>query len=190
MSSINHYTQKAEAVNLKNSLSFAERRHKMKLILILLSLIQLCHYAVARHDHYFTHHHHYQHHYYLTNEPQTDLSIWISEQQVKMFSGYSIRIYAIENGRVNPLLRDPAFDTLMPIIPDEIRYMNFTWTSANKKYRYHFDQMVSLDENVLLPPVISIKPKGKIPQEPKRTSQRVFNATMYIYFIISSSYRI
>lgn len=148
----------------------------MKLLLVLLSLIQLCCYNIvlARHHdhHYFTHHNHYQqqqNHYYLANEPPTDLSIWISEQQVKMFSGYSIRIFAIENGRVNPLLRDPAFDTLMPIIPDEIRYMNFTWTSAKKKYRYHFDQMVSLDENVLLPPVISIKPKGKIPQEPKRT---------------------
>jgi WIF domain len=135
---------------------------------LLLALFLCCVLVLARHDHhYFTHHHHYQHHYYL-NEPPTDLSIWISEQQVKMFSGYSIRIFAIENGRVNPLLRDPAFDTLMPIIPDEIRYMNFTWTAAKKKYRYHFDQMMSLDENVLLPPVISIKPKGKIPQEPKR----------------------
>ncbi len=143
--------------------------HKMKLILALLSLIQWCH---ARHHetHYFTHHNHYQNHYFLANESPTDLSIWISEQQVKMFSGYNLRIFAIENGRVNPLLRDPAFDTLMPIIPDEIRYMNFTWTAAKKKYRYHFDQMMSHDLSVLLPPVISIKPKGKIPQEPKRKS--------------------
>lgn len=145
----------------------------MKFLLVMVINISLIiHIVLARHDHhYFTHQHnnHYQHHYYLANEPPTDLSIWISEQQVKMFSGYSMRIFAIENGRVNPLLRDPTFDTLMPIIPDEIRYMNFTWTAAKKKYRYHFDQMMSLDENVLLPPVISIKPKGKIPQEPKRT---------------------
>lgn len=146
----------------------------MKFIFLYSLLVQLLllpyfiAHAHARNDHLYFSHHHYHHHYYQTNEPPTDLSLWISEQQVKMFSGYFIRIFAIENGRVNPLLKDPAFDSLMPIIPPEISYMNFTWTAARKKYRYHFDQMMSLDEKILLSPVISIKPKGKIPQEPKR----------------------
>ena len=124
----------------------------------------------ARHDQfYLSHNNHHHPHYYQTSEP-SDISLWISEQQVKMFSGYSMRIFAIDNGRVNPLLRDPAFDTLMPIIPPEISHMNFTWTAGKRKYRYHFDHMMSLDEKVLLAPVISIRPKGRIPAEPKRES--------------------
>lgn len=151
---------------------------KLLVFTIVIQFLLQQNYTFARHDHpYFTHYHH--HHYYQSNEP-TDLSLWISEQQVKMFSGYFFRIFAIENGRVNPLLRDPAFDTLMPVIPPEISHMNFTWTSAKKKYRYHFDQLISLDEKVLLSPVISIKPKGKIPHEPKR---KIIHLLPYIHLI-------
>lgn len=127
--------------------------------------------SLARHDNHNYLAHHYQHyHQYQTHEPQTDLSIWISEQQVKLLSGYSLRIFAIENGRVSHFLRDPAFDSYLPMIPPEVSYVNFTWTAGQKKYRYHFDHLSSLNEEILQPPIISIKPKGKIPQEPKRKS--------------------
>lgn len=127
--------------------------------------------TLARHDNSNYLAHHYQHyHQYQTHEPQTDLSIWISEQQVKLLSGYSLRIFAIENGRVSHFLRDPAFDSYLPMIPPEVSYVNFTWTAGQKKYRYHFDHLSSLNEEILQPPIISIKPKGKIPQEPKRKS--------------------
>lgn len=87
---------------------------------------------------------------------------------MKLLSGYSLRIFAIENGRVSHFLRDPAFDSYLPMIPPEVSYVNFTWTAGNKKYRYHFDQMTSLNEEILQKPIISIKHRGKIPQEPKR----------------------
>lgn len=50
------------------------------------------------------------------HEPLTDISIWISEQQVRTLSGYSLRIFAIENGRVSQILRDPAFDSYLPMM--------------------------------------------------------------------------
>lgn len=79
-------------------------------------------FILARHDNHNYLAHHYQHyHQYQTQEPQTDLSIWISEQQVKLLSGYSLRIFAIENGRVSHFLRDPAFDSYLPMIPPEVR---------------------------------------------------------------------
>jgi hypothetical protein len=123
----------------------------------------------ARHEQNFQSHHYTHYHQYQTHhEPPTDLSIWISEQQVKVLSGYSLRIFAIENGRVSHLLRDPAFDSYLPTIPPEVSYVNFTWTAGQKKYRYHFDQMTSMNEEILQKPIISIKHRGKIPQEPKR----------------------
>jgi WIF domain len=128
----------------------------------------------ARHEQNFqTHHYTHYNQYQTHHEPPTDLSIWISEQQVKVLSGYSLRIFAIENGRVSHFLRDPAFDSYLPMIPPEVSYVNFTWTAGEKKYRYHFDQMTSLNEEILRPPIISIKHRGKIPQEPKR--EKVFN---------------
>lgn len=136
----------------------------------------------ARHEHNYLAHHYQHYHQYQTHEPPTDLSIWISEQQVKVLSGYSLRIFAIDNGRVSHFLRDPAFDSYLPMIPPEVSYVNFTWTAGQKKYRYHFDQMTSLNEEILQPPIISIKPKGKIPQEPKReliTNNLIF---FYVYF--------
>ena len=131
---------------------------------------------LARHEHHYLTHHYQHYHQYQTNEPPTDLSIWISEQQVKVLSGYSLRIFAIENGKVSHFLRDPNFDSYMPMIPPEVSYVNFTWTAGQKKYRYHFDQMSSLNEDILQPPTISIKPKGKIPQEPKRKKKKKKNS--------------
>lgn len=126
--------------------------------------------ALARHEQNYLAHHYQHYNQYQTSEPPTDLSIWISEQQVKVLSGYSMRIFAIENGRVSHLLRDPAFNSHLPMIPPEVSYVNFTWSAGKKKYRYHFDQLTSLNEEILQPPIISIKSKGKIPKEPKRES--------------------
>lgn len=137
---------------------------------------------LARHDHNYLAHHYQHYHQYQTHEPPTDLSIWISEQQVKVLSGYSLRIFAIENGRVSHFLRDPAFDSYLPMIPPEVSYVNFTWTSGQKKYRYHFDQLTSLNEEILQPPIISIKPKGKIPQEPKRKIRQIPKKTTFYHF--------
>lgn len=153
------------------------------LVFTLFNVLFCCRVIFARHEQTYLSHHYQHYHQYQTNEPTTDLSIWISEQQVKVLSGYSLRIFAIENGRVSHFLRDPAFDSYLPIIPPEISYVNFTWTAGHKKYRYHFDQLTSLNEEILQPPIISIKPKGKIPQEPKR--KNVYSLRSQVHSIIS-----
>lgn len=96
-----------------------------------------------------------------------DLSLWIDEQQVKMFSGFKMKIYAIDNGKVSQHIKDPNFNQYLPIIPSEVSTVNFTWMSGNKKYYYNFDRLESLDENILKAPTISIKPQGKVPRDPK-----------------------
>lgn len=35
-----------------------------------------------------------------------ELSLWINEMQVKVFSGFQMKVFAIDNGRVNPHVRD------------------------------------------------------------------------------------
>lgn len=121
-----------------------------------------------------------------------DLSLWINEAQVKRFSGktknacclrfifqfeissgYSMKIYAIDNGRVSMHLKSPNFNNNLPIIPSEMTCVNFTWRSGTKKYYYHFDRLQSLDETILKPPTVSIRIKGKVPQD----SKGLFNQT-------------
>lgn len=96
-----------------------------------------------------------------------DLSLWIDEQQVKRFSGYSIKIFAIENGKVSPHLKNPNFNHNLPLIPSEVSSVNFTWCSRTKKYRYHFDRLQSYDETILKPPSVSIKSEGNVPKKAK-----------------------
>ncbi|XP_014259342.1 protein shifted isoform X2 [Cimex lectularius] len=96
-----------------------------------------------------------------------DLSLWIDQHQVKMFSGFSMEIYAIVDGRVLPYILDPNFEEYLPVIPSEVGYVNFTWKSGAKKYYYNFDRLQSFDEAILEPPVITIKTKGRIPKRPK-----------------------
>lgn len=127
-------------------------------------------------------------------DKDNDLSLWIDEQQVKMFSGihtivtivvlfksksifmiclflsqkgFSLKIYAIDNGKVSAHIKDPNFNHYLPVIPSEVSSVNFTWKSGSKKYYYNFDRLQSLDESILKPPTLSIKIKGRIPQEPK-----------------------
>ncbi|XP_058443681.1 protein shifted-like isoform X2 [Malaya genurostris] len=112
-----------------------------------------------------------QDHYYSYQDPyDDDLSLWINEQQVKIFSGVAMKIYAIDNGRVSPHIRDPMFSQYLPIIPSEVSCVNFTWKSGSKKYHYNFDRLMSEDESVLKPPSISIKTSGRVPKNAKEFS--------------------
>lgn len=86
---------------------------------------------------------------------------------IENVSGYSMKIYAIDNGRVSMHLKSPNFNNNLPIIPSEMTCVNFTWRSGTKKYYYHFDRLQSLDETILKPPTVSIRIKGKVPQESK-----------------------
>nr|CAG4643939.1 EOG090X05QS [Lepidurus arcticus] len=99
--------------------------------------------------------------------PDGGLSLWIDQQQVKMFSGFSMEIYAIADGRVLPYILDPNFEKHLPIIPSEVGYVNFTWKSGDKKYYYHFDRLQSSNEEILPPPHITVETKGRIPRKPK-----------------------
>jgi WNT inhibitory factor 1 len=81
--------------------------------------------------------------------------------------GFSMKIYAIDNGRVSPHVKDPNFNQYLPVIPSELSTVNFTWQSGLKKYRYNFDRLLSLDESILQSPKISIKTEGRIPRKPK-----------------------
>uniref|UniRef100_A0A8D8T1N1 Protein shifted n=1 Tax=Cacopsylla melanoneura TaxID=428564 RepID=A0A8D8T1N1_9HEMI len=100
-------------------------------------------------------------------QDKDDLSLWIDEQQVKMYSGFSMEIYAIANGTVLPYILSPEFEHQLPIIPSEMGYVNFTWKSGMKKYYYNFDRLQSFNENILEPPNVSIKTQGRKPRRPK-----------------------
>ncbi|XP_040173742.1 protein shifted-like isoform X1 [Anopheles arabiensis] len=112
-----------------------------------------------------------QEYYYTYQDPyEDDLSLWINEQQVKIFSGVAMKIYAIDNGRVSPHIRDPNFSQYLPVIPSEVSSVNFTWKAGSKKYYYNFDRLMSVDESILKPPTISIKTSGRVPKNAKEFS--------------------
>lgn len=97
-----------------------------------------------------------------------DLSLWIDQQQVKMFSGFPMEIYIAADGRVLSYILDPNFEKYLPIIPSEVDYVNFTWKSGeNKKYYYHFDRLQSFNEDILQSPTISVEIRGRVPRKPK-----------------------
>lgn len=75
-------------------------------------------------------------------------------------------VYAIHNGHVLSHILDSRYYDYL-IIPAEVNYVNFTWKSGHRKYFYHFDLLESLDENILQAPTVSIKPKGRVPNEEK-----------------------
>ncbi|KAK2721027.1 protein shifted-like isoform X3 [Artemia franciscana] len=103
-------------------------------------------------------------------KPIDDLSLWIDRQQVRMFSGMSMEIYAIVNGRVLPYILDPNFEKYLPVIPPDVNYVNFTWKSGVKKYLYNFDSLQSFNEEILKPPVVSISRVGRVPKKAKTFS--------------------
>ncbi|KAG8336328.1 Wnt inhibitory factor 1 [Homalodisca vitripennis] len=65
-----------------------------------------------------------------------DLSLWIDEQQVKMFSGFAMEIYAIVDGKVLPYILDPNFEKYLPIIPSEYKPLSMRF--LYQKYSIHF----------------------------------------------------
>ncbi|XP_041975058.1 protein shifted-like isoform X2 [Aricia agestis] len=99
----------------------------------------------------------------------SDISLWIDERQVRMFSGISMQVYAIMNGNISPYVLDPHVSHKLPVIPSEVGYVNFTWRSR-KRYYYNFDILTSSDPKVLKPPVLSIKTQGRVPKTPKEFS--------------------
>lgn len=101
---------------------------------------------------------------------------------MKLFSGFSVQIYAIDNGRVSMHLKDPHFNDYLPIIPSEVSYVNFTWSSGPKKYTYHFDRLTTSDATILKPPTVSIAAMGDVPKTPQ--------GTYLISYFKSSLYRI
>ncbi|XP_050093258.1 protein shifted isoform X2 [Anopheles aquasalis] len=111
-----------------------------------------------------------EYYYAYQDQYDDDLSLWIDEQQVKIFSGVAMKIYAIDNGRVSPHIRDPNFSQYLPMIPSEVSCVNFTWKAGSKKYYYNFDRLMSVDENILKPPTISIKTTGRVPKNAKEFS--------------------
>lgn len=98
-----------------------------------------------------------RHHHRSGNghKPTGDISLWIDQQQIKMFSGVEMEIFAITEGRVLPYLLDPEFESKLPIIPSEVTYVNFTWKSGVKKYYYNFYRLKSFDETILKTPYIT-----------------------------------
>ncbi|XP_037938646.1 protein shifted isoform X2 [Teleopsis dalmanni] len=106
----------------------------------------------------------------LKQNDDEDISLWISEQQLKTLTDYAHgRIYAIENGHVVNDIRDANLYKYITI-PSEISYVNFTWKSGSKKYCYHFDRLETLDDSILKAPTLSIKAKGGVPKEKKNFS--------------------
>lgn len=72
--------------------------HNLSSTIFLVSIILCISYIDTRNDYRNRHHGHI--------DKDNDLSLWINEQQVKVFSGFSMKVYAIDNGRVNPHVRD------------------------------------------------------------------------------------
>ncbi|KAI4477621.1 hypothetical protein M0802_014681 [Mischocyttarus mexicanus] len=106
-----------------------------------------------------------------------DISLWIDQQQIKMFSGEYLRykgiqmeIYVISEGIVLSYLLDPELENKLPIIPSEVSNVNFTWKSGVKKYHYNFYRLKSFDESILKTPSITIKTQGRVPKRAKEFS--------------------
>lgn len=101
------------------------------------------------------------------NYSSRDISLWIDEKQVKEFSDIPMKIFAIADGHVLPIILDPNFESYLPIIPSEVVSVNFTWQSGeNKIYSYDFDQLISFNTQILFDPIISINRQGRVPRKP------------------------
>ena len=66
-------------------------------------------------------------------------------------------------------------------------YVNFTWKSGeNKKYFYHFDRLQSFNEDILPPPTVSVKTRGRVPRKPKGKIHSSFDSSLLLSLFISS----
>lgn len=58
--------------------------------------------------------------YRYHDHKENDLSLWINEQQVKILSGFSLKVFIINYGWVSPHVKDPNFSTHLPLVPSEV----------------------------------------------------------------------
>lgn len=98
---------------------------------------------------------------------KTNVSLWIDEKQVRLFSGLTMKIFAIVNGHVMSHILDPHFEEYLPVIPAEVSSVNFTWKSSHRVYLYSFTNLQSFNNSILQPPTISVRTTGRIPRKPK-----------------------
>jgi len=107
-------------------------------------------------------------------QPTEDLSIWIDEDQVKIFSGIThLIIHVVANGIVMPYLLDRNLETHLPIVPPEIDEVRFRWRAGKRKYRYNFYKLQSHDQDLLLHPTTDAPRKGRIPRKVGEFSVRL-----------------
>jgi len=79
--------------------------------------------------------------------PVKDLSIWLAEDQVKLFSGIRhMMIHVVANGIVMPYLLDRNLETHLPVLPPEVDEVRFRWRAGKRKYRYNFYRLESHDQ--------------------------------------------
>lgn len=97
--------------------------------------------------------------------------------------GLDLEIYVISNGRVLEHLLDPELENKLPIIPNEVSHVNFTWKSGAKKYFYNFFRLKSFDETILKTPTITIKKEGRVPKQPKGKNFDVYFFLRIIHYI-------
>lgn len=95
------------------------------------------------------------------------LSLWIDEKQVNNIIGIPMEIYIISDGKVVPYLQHPEFDKSIPVIPPKVDTVNLTWEAGHETFTYWFDELKTLDVNLLYTPLLSIPASGVIPDGPK-----------------------
>lgn len=69
--------------------------------------------------------------YRYHDHKENDLSLWINEQQVKILSGFSLKVFIINYGWVSPHVKDPNFSTHLPLVPSEVWLSLNTWFLFN-----------------------------------------------------------
>ncbi|XP_043211560.1 protein shifted-like isoform X3 [Amphibalanus amphitrite] len=103
-------------------------------------------------------------------EHSDDLGLWIDPDQIEQFSGYRIQIPIIIKGQLLSHIMDPNFERYLPMIPAEVGYVNFTWSSGRRRYNYSFYELASDDTTVLMPPIVSINRSGRVPKKARMFS--------------------
>lgn len=78
-----------------------------------------------------------------------------------------MEIYIISDGKVVPYLQHPEFDKSIPVIPPKVDTVNLTWEAGQETFTYWFDELKTLDVNLLYTPLLSIPASGVIPGGPK-----------------------
>lgn len=62
-------------------------------------------------------------------------------------------------------LQEPGFEQSLPVIPERVTSVNFTWRSSEKKtYFYEILDLDSYDRTVLHVPTLSMPRQGLVPK--------------------------